>query len=112
MRFGTTALVALFLLQGPASWAANVPATSKIEAVTVFPSGAEIARAAKVTLEKGEHTIVFQDVAAEAVPSSIRVEGKATGNLDIGDGSIIRIEWPIGSRQRAVVNRITGTWRM
>ncbi len=84
MRFGTIALAALLLVPGTASWAAEVPAVSKIEAVTVFPSGAEIARTAKVTLDKGEHTIVFQDVAAEAVQSSIRVEGKATGNLDIG----------------------------
>ena len=84
MRFATTALVAILLTTSTASWAADVPAVSKIEAVTVFPSGAEVARAAKVTLEKGEHTIVFQDVAAEAVPGSIRVEGKATGNLDIG----------------------------
>lgn len=64
--------------------AADVPVTSKVDAVTVFLSGAEVTRMAKVNLEKGEHTIVINDVPAGAVPGSIRVEGKATGKLDIG----------------------------
>jgi uncharacterized protein (TIGR02231 family) len=64
--------------------AADVPLTSKVDAVTVFLSGAEVTRIAKVNLEKGEHTIVINDVPAGAVPGSIRVEGKATGKLDIG----------------------------
>ena len=64
--------------------AAEIIVTSKIDAVTVFPSGAEVARTAKVKLEKGEHTLVLQDLAAEAMPGSIRVEGKAAGKLEIG----------------------------
>ena len=47
-------------------------------------SGAEVMRLAKVKIDKGEHTIIFSDVPASAVPGSIRVEGKATGKLDIG----------------------------
>ena len=105
MRFGTAALVALFLLPGTASWAADVPAVSKIDSVTVFPSGAEIARTAKVSLEKGEHTIVFQDVAAEAVPSSIRVEGKATGKLDIGSVDSRRLFVPQSDAANAEIER-------
>lgn len=64
--------------------AADVPLTSKVDAVIVFLSGAEVTRIAKVNLEKGEHTIVIKDVPAGAVPGSIRVEGKAAGKLDIG----------------------------
>ena len=64
--------------------AADVPVSSKVDAVTVYLSGAEVTRIAKVNLEKGEHTIVINDVPAGAVPGSIRVEGKATGKLDIG----------------------------
>jgi uncharacterized protein (TIGR02231 family) len=36
-----------------------------------------------VRLEGGEHTVLFSDLPAEAVASSIRVEGKATGKLEI-----------------------------
>jgi uncharacterized protein (TIGR02231 family) len=82
MRFAFAA-AAMTLLAVPAE-AAEITATSKIGAVTVFPSGAEISRTAKVKLDKGEHSIVLQDVSAEAVPGSIRVEGKATGKLEIG----------------------------
>ncbi len=64
--------------------AADVPATSQIQAVTVYLSGAEITRLARVKLEKGEHTVVLGDVPASAVPGSIRVVGKATGKLAIG----------------------------
>ncbi len=82
MRFAFAA-AAIALLAVP-SQAAEITATSKIGAVTVFPSGAEVSRTAKVKLEKGEHTLIIQDVSAEAVPGSIRVEGKATGKLEIG----------------------------
>jgi uncharacterized protein (TIGR02231 family) len=64
--------------------AADVQAPSRVDAVTVFLAGAEVTRVAKVKLEKGEHTVIFNDVPATAVQGSIRVEGKATGKLDIG----------------------------
>ncbi len=75
---------AFALLLAHSAHAAEVTATSKIASVTVFPSGAEVSRTAKIKLEKGEHTVIVQDLAAEAVPGSIRVEGKATGKLEIG----------------------------
>lgn len=63
--------------------AEDVTASSRVDAVTVFLSGAEVTRAARLNLEKGDHTIVFNDLPAEAVANSIRVDGKATGKLDI-----------------------------
>ncbi|MEE8579100.1 MAG: mucoidy inhibitor MuiA family protein, partial [Hyphomicrobium sp.] len=63
--------------------AAEVAATSRIDAVTVYLSGAQVVRSAQIMLEEGEHTIVFNDLPAEAVPGSIRVDGKATAKLDI-----------------------------
>ncbi|MCK9912323.1 DUF4140 domain-containing protein, partial [Microbacteriaceae bacterium K1510] len=62
---------------------AEIPVVSRIETVTVFPSGAEATRAARLSLEKGEHTLVISDLPAEVVPGSIRVDGKATAGLDI-----------------------------
>jgi uncharacterized protein (TIGR02231 family) len=82
MRF---AIAAVFLAaQSFSTLADEVPTTSTVDSVTVFLSGAEVTRLAKVHLDKGEHTVVIGDVPASAVPGSIRVEGKATGRLDIG----------------------------
>jgi len=61
----------------------EVPAQSRVMFVTVFLSGAEVTRTARLKLDKGEHTLVFSDLPAEAVASSIRVDGKATARLDI-----------------------------
>jgi uncharacterized protein (TIGR02231 family) len=74
--------VVLAALAGRAH-ADDVPVTSRIETVTVFPAGAEATRTARLSLGKGEHTLVFNDFPAEAVPGSIRVDGKATAGLDI-----------------------------
>ncbi len=82
MRIVLTA--SALLLFSASSQAFEVTATSRVDSVTVFLSGAEVTRMGKVKLEKGEHTITITDVPASAVPGSIRVEGKATGKLDIG----------------------------
>ena len=82
MRF-FTALWLTLVLAGAAA-AADVKGSSRIEAVTVYPSGAEITRTARVKLEKGEHTLLFADLPTEAVAASIRVEGKTTAGLEIG----------------------------
>ncbi len=63
--------------------AADLTATSRVDQVTVFLSGAEVTRLAKVTVDKGEHILTIIDVPASAVPGSIRVEGAATGKLEI-----------------------------
>ena len=82
MRTALALLVLPALLS--AAHAADVKGTSSIDAVTVFPSGAEITRVGKVKLERGDHVIFFTDLPARAIHSSIRVEGKAVGALVIG----------------------------
>ncbi len=77
-----TGVIILSVFAGKAI-GAEIPVSSRIETVTVFPSGAEATRAARLSLEKGEHTLVINDLPAEVVPGSIRVEGKATSGLDI-----------------------------
>ena len=74
--------------------AADVTATSRIESVTVFPTGAEVLRTTKVKLDAGEHTVLFADLPAQAVPGSIRVEGKSTGRLEIGSVDTRRLQVP------------------
>jgi len=84
-----TTAVSLTII-GPAA-AAEITAPSKIEAVTVFPSGAEVTRLIKVKLEAGEHTLLIGDVTGEALPASMRVEASASGRLEIGSVDTRRI---------------------
>ena len=78
-----TIVMAPAAIAGPAA-AADVLAKSKIETVTVFPQGAEVTRVAKVRIEKGDHTIVLNELPGQTLGSSIRVEGKASARLVIG----------------------------
>lgn len=74
-----------------AARAAEVEATSRIDAVTVYPMGAEVVRVAKVQLEKGDHVIRFNDLPSGAVDGSIRVEGSASGKIEIGSVDTRRV---------------------
>ena len=73
---------------------AEVKGTSRVDAVTVFPSGAEVTRQGKVKIERGDHVLLFTDLPARAIASSIRVEGKATGKLEIGSVDSRRVFVP------------------
>ena len=84
MRLTTVVVFSAIGLGGGGAMAADVIASSVIEAVTVFPSGAEITRQAKVKLVAGEGRIVFPDLPAQAIAGSVRVEGKSGGKLEIG----------------------------
>jgi uncharacterized protein (TIGR02231 family) len=64
--------------------AETLSAQSRIEGVTVFPRGAEVVRVAKIRIPAGQHVVALRDLPAQAVGASIRVEGKATGALQIG----------------------------
>ena len=83
MKLSYSLLAFTVFVAGPAA-AADIDARSEIGGVTVYPSGAEITRTAKVKLEKGDHVLIFRDLPAGAIEGSIRVEGHATGKLEIG----------------------------
>jgi uncharacterized protein (TIGR02231 family) len=85
--------------------AAEVKGSSRIDAVTVYPSGAEVTRTARVQLEKGEHTLLFADLPAETVAASIRVEGKATAGLEIGSVDTRSVSVPRGDDAVAASER-------
>ena len=88
-------IVALLVLGASAGAKADeILAPSRVDAVTVFPSGAEVTRVSKLKIDKGEHTLIFRDVPAQAVAGSIRVEGKATGKLEIGSVDSRRLSVP------------------
>ena len=98
------AVFAVVMLPVSAS-ALEVQAPSRVDAVTVFLSGAEVTRVAKVKIDKGEHTVIFNDVPASAVAGSIRVEGKATGKLDIGSVDTARKYLARAESQAADIER-------
>lgn len=91
-RMGFWAL-SVAVLTAPA-FAADVPATSKIEAVTVFPTGAEVVRSVNVKLDAGDHAVVLNDVTGQANTGSIRVENAAGEKLEIRSIDARRLELP------------------
>jgi uncharacterized protein (TIGR02231 family) len=76
--------------------AADIDAASHISAVTVFPTGAEVIRLARVKIPAGEHAVIINHLPPTAIAGSVRVEGKATGPLDIGSVDTRRVEVPFG----------------
>jgi hypothetical protein len=84
----------LLLLSSTSVFSAEIKATSRIEAVTVYPAGAEVTRIGRVTMEGGEHLVLFTDLPAQALPGSIRVEGRTTGPLQIGSVDTRRVSVP------------------
>jgi hypothetical protein len=46
---------------------------SKVDTVTVFPSGAEVARVFDVKVPEGSHVLVLADLPSAVVENSIRV---------------------------------------
>jgi hypothetical protein len=85
--------------------AADIKGVSKIEGVTVYPQGAEVTRIGKVKMERGEHVILFNDLPTNAVSGSIRVEGKATGRLEIGSVDTRRVKVPSTDEAVAATER-------
>ena len=83
MRVLAVAAIALLPLTLNAT-AAELKALTSIDAVTVFPQGAEITRVAKVTLTAGDQAIVLRDLPASLVSDSVRVQGEAAAKVDIG----------------------------
>ncbi|MFV0368713.1 MAG: mucoidy inhibitor MuiA family protein [Hyphomicrobiaceae bacterium] len=89
MCFRSTAILAGALLLAGSGWTVPVHAepvtvTSQIEAVTVFPSGAEIMRTGKARINLQTGAVVFSDLPPETIPGSIRVDGKSAGKFSIG----------------------------
>lgn len=92
-------------LLGSPLMADELTAVSKVDAVTVFPQGAEVSRIAKLSIPKGTHTVILSDIPADAVSSSIRVEGLATGKLEIGSVDSRRLMVPRSDEQQAASER-------
>ena len=83
-NFFTTSLVALTALAAGQARAADVAASSAVDAVTVYPDGASVTRIISLDLPAGENFAVLKDFPLTLDPSSLRVEGEAGAKLTIG----------------------------
>jgi uncharacterized protein (TIGR02231 family) len=80
----TTSLVVVAALATAPVRAADVDASSAVDAVTVYPDGASVTRLITLDLPPGDNSAVLKDFPLTLDPSSLRVEGEAGANLTIG----------------------------
>jgi uncharacterized protein (TIGR02231 family) len=83
MRFCAAVLTISMLAVSMAS-GAEVPVTSAIEAVTVYPDGATVTRVIKTDLPAGNSSLVALDFPPTLDPASLRIEGEGSARLVIG----------------------------
>jgi len=82
--FLTTSLVVLTALAAGEVRAADLDASSAVDAVTVYPDGASVTRVVTLDVPAGENSAVLKDFPMTLDPSSLRVEGEAAAKLTIG----------------------------
>jgi uncharacterized protein (TIGR02231 family) len=80
----TTSLVVVAAFATVQARAADLDATSAVDAVTVYPDGASVTRVITLDLPSGDTTLVATDFPLTLDPSSLRVEGEAAAKLTIG----------------------------
>src|SRR4051812_24640918 len=80
----TTSLAMVAALAAAPVRAADVDASSAVDAVTVYPDGASVTRVFTLDLPVGDNSAVLKDFPLTLDPSSLRVEGEADAKLTIG----------------------------
>ncbi len=65
-------------------YATEFTPSSKIDAVTVFPQGADIVREVAYDVPQGSHSLILTDLPQNIDAQSIRVEGVGEGDLQVG----------------------------
>lgn len=100
------AVAGLALLAATPALAAEFTADSRLDAVTVFPSEAEIVRRGRVTVEPGEHIVRIAGLPANLDPASVRVQAEAAFGLDIGTVDLRHVETtPLPVAERTEIER-------
>ena len=77
-------LVAAFLTAWSSASAAEIEASSTIDAVMVYPDGATVTRTLKVDLPAGDNVVLARDFPLGLDPESLRVEGEGGASIQIG----------------------------
>ncbi|MGF1651090.1 MAG: mucoidy inhibitor MuiA family protein [Hyphomicrobiaceae bacterium] len=91
-------IAAALAVAAPAApaFADTITAQSKVVAVTVFPSGAEVTREVQLTIPAGDHTVDFDDLPVDVITTSLRLEGSATGAIELGPIDVRQLELTSG----------------
>ncbi len=85
MRHQLLAFVAtIAIVAAVPAMAAEIDASSQIDAVTVYPDGATVTRVIRLDLPAGDSTLLAHDFPLSLDPSSLRVEGEGGARLVIG----------------------------
>ena len=84
MRAAAISLIAL-AAAFPAA-AGEIDAVSRIDAVTVYPDAAVVARVAEIDAPAGDSVLVFRDLPLGLEPASLRLEGAAGAALKSRSG--------------------------
>jgi uncharacterized protein (TIGR02231 family) len=105
MRFRLAALLLTTTCLVPAL-AEDIRAPSHIDAITVFPQGADVVRVSEVTLQPGEHTLILDDLPGTIDTQSIRVEGAGGSGLEIAsvDSKLVQLSSEEVDAQRKVID--------
>jgi uncharacterized protein (TIGR02231 family) len=92
MKVFLTAVLLASTAIAPA-FAEDIKTQSHIDAVTVFPQGADVTRVAQAQLVVGEHSLILDDLPASIDPQSIRVEGEGGQGLEISavDSKLVQL---------------------
>ncbi|MGI9523549.1 MAG: mucoidy inhibitor MuiA family protein [Hyphomicrobiaceae bacterium] len=94
--FMALAVLVLTLGATQPSAGAEIRPDSKIDAVTVFPRGAEVVRIVQAQLEKGPNVLIISDFPDRVDASNVRIEGQSNGKLEIGTIDTRRLKVPHG----------------
>ena len=108
MRIAFAAAVLATTAFTPA-FAADITAKSSVDAVTVYPSGAEVTRAAEADVTAGETTFIFSDLPGELDPATLRVEGASGGAVEIGsvDSKLVPVTAAGSGERKRLDDKIT-----
>lgn len=85
MRHTLLSFVSAFaIVAAVPAMAAELDASSQVDAVTVYPDGATVTRLIRLDLPSGDSTLLAKDFPLTLDPSSLRVEGEGGARLVIG----------------------------
>jgi uncharacterized protein (TIGR02231 family) len=83
-QFFTALLAGVSLLSLSQAFAAEIAANSRIDSVVVYNGVAAITRVVEAEIPAGAHTILVTGLPQTVDPNSLRIEGAATGQVQIG----------------------------
>jgi len=79
--------------------AAEVPFTSAVGEVTVYPRGAQVTRTAAGKVPAGDNVVIISDLPGNLIANSVRVEGTSGQSLEIGSVDVRQVKVLRGDNQ-------------